>query len=288
MKEIVLAARAKINLTLDVLDKRFDGYHEVAMIMQSVELADRVYLCEADRLTLETNDERLPADESNLAFRAAALLLREYGLRRGALIRLEKRIPLAAGLAGGSADAAAVLMGLSALWNLSLSRAELHRLGASLGSDVPFCFAGGTALATGRGEVITQLVDLPVRPVVLAKLPAGVATAHVYQNFRPENVYQRPDTQKVLTAVRQADWRTIESNLVNVLETVTIKETPEIAAVKELMLSSGAAGSLMSGSGPTVFCLVDDEATAQAVASQVKRNFAAEVFITKTARRLDC
>jgi 4-diphosphocytidyl-2-C-methyl-D-erythritol kinase len=285
MNEIILAAKAKINLTLDVLGKRADGFHEVAMIMQSLELADRIVIREADSLSLETDDERLPADESNLAYKAALLLMQEYGIRRGAHIRLEKNIPLAAGLAGGSSDAAAVIKGLARLWDLPLTPADLHRLGACLGSDVPFCFSGGTALATGRGEVIRQLPDLPPRPVVLAKPPIGVATAHVYQNYRQEAVNKRPDTEKVLTAVRHSDWKTIDCNLVNVLETVTIKEHPEIAAIKEVMAAQGAAGCLMSGSGPTVFCLVDDERDAVKIADQVRADFAAEVFVTKTARR---
>ena len=281
MKEIILAARAKINLTLDVIGKRADGFHEVAMIMQSLELADQIIIRESDSLLLETDDERLPADESNLAYKAAVLLMREYGLQRGAHIRLEKRIPLAAGLAGGSSDAAAVLKGLSQLWELKLSQTDLQRLGACLGSDVPFCFAGGTALATGRGELIQQLPDLPPKFVVLVKPPIGVATAHVYKNFRLEAVRVRPNTEQALNAVKRGDWAAID--LVNVLETVTIKEHPEIADIKKMMLEQGAPSCLMSGSGPTVFCLADDEASAVSIADKIKSNFTAEVFVTKTA-----
>lgn len=281
----MLPARAKINLTLDVLGKRADGYHEVAMIMQSVALADAVYLSDAPAVLLEIDRSDLPADESNMAYKAAALLQRECGVRRGARIRLEKRIPLAAGLAGGSSDAAAVLKGLIRLWGLTLSEEKLFSLAASLGSDVPFCLYGGTALATGRGEVIQPLPDLPARPLVLAKLPVSVATAHVYQSYRAEAVARHPDTEAVLASIRQGDWQEIDSRLVNVLESVTIKEQPQIADIKQCMLAAGAAGSLMSGSGPTVFCLADDMATADQIAHRLRQAFPAEVFVTQTTRR---
>jgi 4-diphosphocytidyl-2-C-methyl-D-erythritol kinase len=285
VQTITLSARAKINLTLDVLGKRPDGYHEVAMIMQTVALADLVHLRQADSILIETDDSRLPGDESNLAYRAAALLRRECGVERGVHIRLEKKIPLAAGLAGGSSDAAAVLKGLVQLWELRLTPEDLSRLGASLGSDVPFCLYGGTALATGRGEVITQLRDLPSRPVVLAKPPVDVATASVYKGYRPEAVGVHPDTQSVLTAISQGNWHTIEHSLVNVLESVTVNEHPQIAAIKAMMLGAGATGSLMSGSGPTVFCLAEDDATARQIAQRLTQECTAEVIVTKTSQR---
>lgn len=285
MNTVTLTARAKINLTLDVLGKRPDGYHEVAMIMQSLELADIVHLRPADSILIETDDPRLNADESNLAYRAAALLKREYRRDEGVHIRLEKRIPLAAGLAGGSSDAAAVLKGLVQLWKLPLTLQELSALGALLGSDVPFCLAGGTALATGRGEVITSLRDLPSRPVVLAKLPVEVATASVYKQYRSEAVITRPDTSAVLTAVEQANWRGVEQRLANVLESVTVKQYPQIAVIKELMLDAGATGCLMSGSGPTVFCLAEDESAAKRIAHRLAQECAAEVIVTKTSQR---
>ncbi len=285
MNTVTLNARAKINLTLDVLGKRPDGYHEVAMVMQSLELADRVHLRPAGSLLIETGDPRLPPDESNLAYRAAALLKRECGIDKGVHIRLEKRIPMAAGLAGGSSDAAAVLKGLVQLWKLPLTLKDLSVLGALLGSDVPFCLAGGTALATGRGEVITPLRDLPSRPVVLAKLPVEVATAAVYRQYRPEAVARHPETQAVLTAVEQADWRGVEQRLANVLESVTVKQYPQIAAIKALMCDAGATGSLMSGSGPTVFCLAENEATASQIARRLAQECAAEVIVTKTSQR---
>lgn len=285
MTELKLPARAKINLTLDVLGKRADGYHEVAMIMQSVALADTIYLSDAPAISLVVDRSDLPADESNLAYKAASLLQRECGVRYGACIRLEKRIPLAAGLAGGSSDAAAVLKGLNQLWGLSLSEEKLFTLAASLGSDIPFCLYGGTALATGRGEVIQPLPDLPARSLVLAKLPVSVATAHVYQSYCAEAVTRHPDTQAVLAAIHQGDWQGIDSRLVNVLESVTIKEQPQIAEIKQCMLAAGATGSLMSGSGPTVFCLADDLVAAGQIAHRLRQTFQAEVFVTQTTGR---
>jgi 4-diphosphocytidyl-2-C-methyl-D-erythritol kinase len=171
------------------------------------------------------------------------------------------------------------------LWDLHLSDKELCVLGASLGSDVPFCLYGGTALATNRGEVVSLLPDLPTRAVVLAKPPIGVATAHVYGQYRPEAVSVHPDTKAVLAAVHRGDWQQIESNLINVLESVTIIEYPQLAAMKELMLAAGATGSLMSGSGPTVFCLAEDEAIAIDIARRLNQSFEAEVIVTRTAQR---
>lgn len=255
------------------------------MVMQTLELADLVHFTPADSLRLETDDPRLPTDETNLAYRAAALLQQEYAVRRGVHIRLQKKIPLAAGLAGGSADAAAVLKGLTRLWELPLATEELCRLGALLGSDVPFCLAGGTALATGRGEVITPLADLPSRPVVLAKLPVDVPTAAVYRQYRAAAVAVRPNTEAVVAAVARGDWHTVEQCLVNVLESVTIANYPAIAAVKTLMLAAGAAGSLMSGSGPTVFGLAADDAAAGRMAARLRQETAAAILVTKTAQR---
>ncbi|MDU4960855.1 MAG: 4-(cytidine 5'-diphospho)-2-C-methyl-D-erythritol kinase [Sporomusaceae bacterium] len=285
MQQITLAARAKINLTLDVLGKRSDGYHEVAMIMQSLELADLIHITPAATLVLETDDPRLAADETNLAYRAAVLLQREYNIRRGAHIRLEKKIPLAAGLAGGSSDAAAVLKGLARLWELPLDTATLGRLGSRLGSDVPFCLAGGTALASGRGEVITPLADLPPRPVVLAKPPFDVSTAAVYGQYRPDAVAVRPDTAAVLSAVGRGDWRMVEAGLVNVLESVTLPLYPRISAAKAAMLAAGADACLMSGSGPTVFGLAADTAAAGRIAGQLRAGTDAAVFVTATSPR---
>lgn len=286
MTETFLYAQAKINLTLDVLGKRSDGYHEVAMVMQSVALADRILLREqAGGVSVAASIADLPCGRTNLAYRAALLLMETFSVKRGVHIFLEKRIPVAAGLAGGSTDAAAVLQGLNRLWQLGLSLDELCRLGAALGSDVPFCLAGGTALASGRGEIITALPDLPECPVVLAKLPLAVSTASVYRRFCGEAVTRRPDTLGVVDAVRRGDWDTIAGKLANVLESVTIADHPEIQEIKEIMLQAGAISSLMSGSGPTVFGIAQSDVQADYIADKLKSSTRAEVFVTRTTTR---
>lgn len=282
MRELKLAARAKINLTLDVLNRRADGYHEVAMLMQSIDLADTIYLSEATKLTLETNDSCLPTDIHNLAYQAAVLLQQEYNINRGAHIRLIKRIPVAAGLAGGSTDAAAVLKGLTTLWDLALTESDLSRLAACLGSDVPFCLRGGTALATGRGEQLTQLPDLPSRWLVLVKLPLEVSTASVYQAYRETDSLVHPDTTLAVAAINQGAWGKLDYNLVNVLESVTIKQHPEIGDLKQALLAAGADAVLMSGSGPSVFALAADESAAHTIARRLQP-LAADIIVTNTA-----
>jgi 4-diphosphocytidyl-2-C-methyl-D-erythritol kinase len=279
---LVLSARAKINLALDVLGRRQDGYHEVAMVMQSVSLADRVTLAAADGISVTTDIAGLDCGPSNLAYRAAALLRDRCGVDRGVSITLEKNIPLAAGLAGGSADAAAVLRGLNGLWRLGLSSAELEGVGAALGSDVPFCLRGGTALATGRGEVLAPLPALPPVWVVLAKPPVSVSTAWVYGNFRGERVTARPDVEGMKACLAGGDLRGVAARLGNVLETVTVPAHPEIAALKSAMLEQGAMASLMSGSGPTVFGLTDDRRQAEKIAAAL-RITTAWVTVTEAA-----
>ncbi len=278
--KLVLAARAKINLVLDVLHRRSDGYHEVAMVMQAIDLADRVTLTTAPVGLRVTSDAAgLDGGPANLAWRAAALLRQRCGVDYGVDIFLEKRIPLAAGLAGGSADAAAVLRGLNELWRLGLSLPELEALGAELGSDVPFCLRGGTMLATGRGEVLTPLTPLPRLWVVLAKPPVAVSTAWVYGNYRAEKVTAHPDIAGMTACLAAADATGVAARLGNVLETVTIAAHPVIADLKTAMLANGAVASLMSGSGPTVFGLAESRATAEKIAAAVQ---AREVWVTVT------
>lgn len=282
-KQLILQARAKINLALDVVCKRDDGYHEVAMVMQSIALADKVGLYEqAEGISVSTNIAGLDSGPTNLAYRAAALIADTCGVRRGIHIALEKHIPLAAGLAGGSTDAAAVLAGLNRLWNLGLSLARLEELAATLGSDVPFCLRGGTMLATGRGEMLTPLPDLPRAWVVLAKLPVEVSTAWVYGNYRPEVITRHPDIKGMITSLRQQDLAGVAEKLGNVLESVTIPSYPKIAKLKEYMLEYGAMASLMSGSGPTVFALVAQRDQAENIAEKLKRHAKAQIIITET------
>jgi 4-diphosphocytidyl-2-C-methyl-D-erythritol kinase len=281
---VILHARAKINLALDVLYKRDDGYHEVAMIMQSIALADRVGLFEQDEgIAVTTNIAGLDSGPANLAYRAAALIASACGVRRGIRITLDKKIPLAAGLAGGSSDAAAVLNGLNQLWGLGLSMTRLEELAASLGSDVPFCLRGGTMLATGRGEKLSPLPTLPHCWVVLAKPPVEVSTAWVYGNYHPEVVVRHPDIDGMITSLRQRDLAGVTGKLGNVLESVTVPAHPDIAKLKESMLEYGAMASLMSGSGPTVFALVQQRDQAESIAEKIKRQTNAQIIITETA-----
>lgn len=288
MSMLICKAYAKINLALDVLYKRPDGYHEVAMIMQAVELADTVTLtAQPQAIALSINIPGLAADDSNLAYRAAALLKPYAAAERGVHIKLDKQIPLAAGLAGGSADAAAVLKGLNELWQLRLSLAELSRLAAQLGSDVPYCLYNTTMLATGRGEVLDELPPLPVCYVVLAKPAVAVPTAWVYQQYRADRVGRRPDIAVMRRSLAAGSLAGVAENLANVLESVTIPAYPEIANIKESMLRYGAMAALMSGSGPTVFGLTDCCEQAEEIACRLRADGIPEVFVAKTVSKVE-
>ena len=280
---MIVTARAKINLALDVLHKRSDGYHEVAMVMQAIALADRIELREqACGITLATNAPGLDCGPTNLACRAAALIAETCGVTRGIHIILDKVIPVAAGLAGGSTDAAAVLTGLNRLWHLGLDRTKLSELAASLGSDVPFCLRGGTMLATGRGEKMTPLPDLPAVWVVLAMPPVEVSTAWVYGRYRPEAIDKHPDIAGMTACLEKKDLAGVAGKLGNVLESVTVPAYPEIARLKTYMCEYGAMASLMSGSGPTVFGLAADQAQARRIAAALGRRSGVRTVITKT------
>ncbi|NLH46077.1 MAG: 4-(cytidine 5'-diphospho)-2-C-methyl-D-erythritol kinase [Acholeplasmataceae bacterium] len=278
-------AFAKINLGLDIVGKRPDGYHEVNMVMQSIALADEVELLPAEKISVTTDNEDIPDGKDNLAWKAAMLLAETYGHKPNVQIHIRKHIFSAAGLAGGSADAAAVLRGLNRLWQLGLNADELEVLAAELGSDVPFCIRGGTAAATGRGEILEPLADMPETWVVLAKPKVSVSTAWAYQNFRNEEVSVRPDIIAMKKAVKNSDKQEILASMGNVLESVTCKAYPEIDAIKETMMANGAEISLMSGSGPTVFCFVDSEAGGRHIAAVLRENFTIDIELTKTLRR---
>lgn len=285
---LTVKAFAKINLALDVLYKRPDGYHEVAMVMQAVSLADTITLTShPGDIVLNVNIPGLPGDASNLAYRAAALIKEYAGIQQGVLITLDKRIPLAAGLAGGSADAAAVLKGLNNLWELNLSLDKLSKLAAKLGSDVPFCLYNGTMLATGRGELLSLLPPLPKCYVILAKPAVEVPTAWVYQEFKADRVQVRPDIAAMSKFLEQGSIDGVAGNLANVLESVTIPAHPEIAKIKESMLKYGAMAALMSGSGPTVFGLAGCQKQAEVIASQLKTEGIPEVFVAETVSKVE-
>ncbi|GAK13888.1 4-(cytidine 5'-diphospho)-2-C-methyl-D-erythritol kinase [Geomicrobium sp. JCM 19039] len=278
-----LKAPAKINLSLDVLAKREDGFHEVEMIMTEVDLADRIDLTSRrdQQIVIQTHAGYIPADRRNLAYQAASLLRKRYRISAGVTIYIQKNIPVAAGLAGGSSDAAAVLRGLNQMWGLKLSKERLAELGSEIGSDIAFCVHGGTARATGRGEKIEHLPAPPACWVVLAKPPIGVSTADVYGRVRVTN----PDpantgSRAIEQAIRDQDYAQICTHLHNDLEQVTMKLYPEVGQIKERMLESGADAALMSGSGPTVFGLVNSEGKVHRVYNAL-RGFCDQVYAVR-------
>jgi 4-diphosphocytidyl-2-C-methyl-D-erythritol kinase len=275
-------APAKINLSLDVLGKRPDGYHEVEMVMTTVDLADRLEIEELprDEIVISSQNGHIPLDEKNLAYQAARLVKERCGIARGVRIRLEKRIPIAAGLAGGSSDAAAVLRGLNRLWGLGLGTDELCALGEAIGSDVPFCVAGGTAVARGRGERLEPIPPPPRCWVVLAKPPIHVSTADIYGRLDLSAIGERPDTQRMIAAIQSGDFAAMCRSLGNVLQEVTMRLHPEVRRIRDLMLRLGADGALMSGSGPTVFALVGRQSKAAAISSGL-RGFCKEVHVVR-------
>ncbi|CAH1229018.1 4-(cytidine 5'-diphospho)-2-C-methyl-D-erythritol kinase [Paenibacillus sp. 2RAB27] len=275
-------APAKINLSLDVLHKRPDGYHEVEMVMTMVDLADRIEMQEMARDTIIISSQAgyIPLDEKNLAFQAARLIKDRYDVKQGVYIHLDKRIPVAAGLAGGSSDAAATLRGLNRLWNLNIPNEELQVLGAELGSDVPFCVTGGTALATGRGEKLEHISAPPQCWVVLAKPPINVSTSEIYGKLNAREIKHHPSTSGVLSAIRDKQFDRLCDNLGNVLEEVTLDLYPEVRHLKECMQRLGADGVLMSGSGPTVFGLVSKEAKVPRIYNGL-RGFCKDVYAVR-------
>ncbi|MCL4514235.1 MAG: 4-(cytidine 5'-diphospho)-2-C-methyl-D-erythritol kinase [Firmicutes bacterium] len=283
---IKVRAYAKVNLTLDVLGKRPDGYHELESIMQSIGLYDTLEFKNASSgVQIHCSHPEVPADESNLVYKAARALQERFGLAGGAEIRLEKAIPVAAGLAGGSADAAGALVGLNALWGLHLSQRELGEVAAGLGSDVNFCLTGGTALAQGRGERITVLPAAPNFWLVLLKPRFGVSTAEVYRGLDLKAVEPlRPDTVAMLNACVVNDFDAMAAGLRNVLESVTCRLHPELNELKEALLRAGASGALISGSGPTVFGVVPDEEGAGEVAAALM-GIKATRYVTSTHRK---
>jgi len=276
MNTITLNAHAKLNLTLDILGLREDGYHDLSMVMQSISLCDtlRVSLTEGTEITCRVDGADLPADESNLAVKAARAFFRETGLAvRGIAIGIEKRIPIAAGMAGGSADAAAVLHALRALLSPEMSSETLERIGATVGSDVPFCIRGGTALAEGRGELLTTLASAPKLHVVVCKPPFPISTPVLFKRSDSVTLTRRPDTNAMLRAIELGDADGVIKNLCNVFEEVLPEEYGEVFAIRDKLLSLGALGAQMTGSGPTVFGLFKDEKAAAAAAQALEKEY---------------
>lgn len=278
---MLIKAPAKINLSLDVLYKRDDGFHELEMIMTTIDLADRIELelLDENRIVVQSQTRFVPDDERNLAYKAASLVKDRFSINKGVAIKIDKNIPVAAGLGGGSSDAAAVLRGLNKLWNLQLSIDELAQLGAEIGSDVSFCVYGGTALAKGKGEVITPLPAPPKCWVVLAKPSIGVSTGEIYKKLELENL-EHPDTQAMLEAINTSNYEKMCRNLSNVLESVTLNLHPEVKQIKRDMKRFGADAVLMSGSGPTVFALVQHDSRMQRIYNGL-RGYCNQVFAVR-------
>lgn len=260
MNELTLNGYAKINLGLDVLRRREDGYHEVRMIMQNIGLHDVITLKKTEErgIVLTTNAGELPVNKDNLMYKAADMLFTEFELPGGIAMHLEKNIPVAAGLAGGSTDCAAVLRGMNELYGLNLTLEELQKRGVKIGADVPFCLMEGTALAEGIGEKLTRLPACPACHVVIAKPPVDVSTKVVYTNLKAAELKEHPDIDGMLEALESRDLPGIAERLANVLETVTVPMHPVISDIKDMLEENGAMKALMSGSGPTVFAMFDD------------------------------
>lgn len=250
---------AKINLTLDILGKRDNGYHDVEMVMQSLSLFDLLIIDKTNgQITISTNLKYLPNTEKNIAYKAAAEFFRHTGIKGGARIIIHKNIPVAAGLAGGSGNCAATLAALNLLYNTHLDAKELCEIGARLGADVPYCIMGGTQLATGIGEILTPLPPMPKTTVLLVKPPINISTAAIYSQIDDAPIEKHPDTAAMKAALSDRNIYAVADNLCNVMEAVTQGMHPVIRGIKEKMIKNGALGAVMSGSGPTVFGLFDD------------------------------
>lgn len=287
MKQASIEAYAKINLTLDVTGKRPNGYHDVCMVMQSIGIHDIVTVqteTGADDIELTISHCDLPTDSSNLAYRAAQLFLQRTNKQSdGIRIHIEKHNPIAAGLAGGSTDAAAVLVLLNDLYQTGLTQEQLMEMGLALGADVPFCIAGGTMLAEGIGEVLTPLPHAPQAVVVLCKPPVAVSTPAIYRAIDSVDIARRPDTQAMLRALKDGDLQAVSALLYNVMQPVTANMHPEIDDICRIMREHGAMNAIMSGSGPTVFGLFADRARAEKAKKFLAAHYA-EVFLTKFCR----
>lgn len=305
MQGYSLIAPAKINLYLEIIGARDDGYHELAMVMQSIDLADQIDITPngSETIRVQCDNLEVPLDKTNLAYRAAELMSKEFpeqfAFFRGVDIKIHKRIPVAAGLAGGSTNAAAVLVGIDLLWKLGLTKVEIEELGATLGSDVPFCVAGGTAIATGRGEQLAEILGLDNIYIVLGKHRSlNVSTPWAYKTYRATYSNTYPQDNQSLTArassvhsapmikaIVHKDAREISQQLHNDLEKVVLPEYPKVLELREAFASSGALGTMMSGSGPSVFAICESREHAENVKLQVRSEIPdedLELFTTQT------
>ena len=276
-------AYAKINITLDAIRKMENGYHELEMIMQTVNLCDNLHIKKTDtgKVELKSNLVWLPCDSRNLVYRAAEYMRETYNIKEGIEIELVKNIPVAAGLAGGSSDCAATLVGINNLFRLNISQEELMKIGKSFGADVPYCILRGTSLAEGIGEKLTVLPNFPNCYVLLAKPPISVSTASVFGALDLKKVNKHPDTKAIIDCIEKGDLQTVSDNMVNVLETVTCEKYPVIEQIKKAMIDNGAIGSMMSGSGPTVFGFFSEYKEGLHALKFIKNKFRTkEVYLT--------
>lgn len=282
MDQLKVKGYAKINLGLDVIRRLPNGYHQVKMVMQAIDLWDELTLERSEGgITMTTDSDSLATDESNLVWRAARLMQETFSLKTGLTIHLQKNIPIAAGLAGGSTDAAAVMKGINRLFDLNVPLPKLMELSTAIGADVPFCILGGTALAEGIGERLTPLAPIPFCHILIAKPDISVSTKYVYEHLDSTGIEKHPDLDGMTAAISSGSLPGIISRMENVLETVTIPAHPVIAAIKRRLLKLGAEGSLMSGSGPTVFGIFTDEAAARHACLQLKDDpNVKQVFLT--------
>ena len=283
MDKISLKALAKINLGLDVVRRREDGYHEVRMVMQTIHLFDRLNIEKTKKagISIKTNLFFLPVNENNLIYKAGKLLMDEFNITEGVSVELDKRIPVAAGMAGGSTDAAAMLYGMNKIFDLGLSMQELKDRGVKIGADVPYCLMRGTALAEGIGENLKSLPPMIKCPVLIAKPQISVSTKFVYENLRLDENTVHPDIDALIQDIKDKDLHEVCNHMGNVLETVTIPNYPIIDEIKKKMMNSGAIGAMMSGSGPTVFGLFEDEETAKKAYKEMKKSeLAKQVYLT--------
>ena len=283
MKQVELKALAKINLGLDVLGRRENGYHDVRMIMQSIYLYDIVKIEKKDEPGIEvmTNLHYLPIDDKNIAYKAAKLLTDEFDLKQGVKISLDKHIPVAAGLAGGSSNAAAVLFGMNKLFGLHLSQKAMMERGVTLGADVPYCIMRGTVLAEGIGEELSTLPQMPKCTILIAKPPISVSTKVVYEALDALEVVEHPDIDGIISGLNEGSLEKVAASMGNVLEGVTIKDYPVIEDIKDAMKECGALNAMMSGSGPTVFGIFRERKNAKKAQALIReKGLARQVYIT--------
>lgn len=283
-----LRAFAKINLGLDILGKREDGYHDVRMIMQTIQMYDvlEIQKSETSGITLTTNFPFVPCDERNLVYRAAKLLMDEFGIEEGISMKLDKFIPVAAGMAGGSSDAAAAFVGVNRLFNLKLSEKELMERAVKIGADVPYCIMRGTALAEGIGEKLTRIPQMPECFVLVGKPAVNVSTKMAYESLDLSEIKERPDIDGMMDALERGDLNGVVSGMGNVFEPGIIGRYPVIQEIKDLMEANGALKALMSGSGPTVFGIFDSEEKMETAAAALRESkLAKTVFATEMFNR---